>query len=76
MGLKGYRLWAMGQLDSNVQSPTALARLPRALQESGVKPALEAQHANLPLQRLDERRVGPLATVRRRYPPHPPAPAV
>jgi hypothetical protein len=22
MGLKGYRLWAMGQLDSNVQSPT------------------------------------------------------
>jgi hypothetical protein len=23
MGLKGYRLWAMGQLDSNVQSPTA-----------------------------------------------------
>jgi hypothetical protein len=25
MGLKGYRLWAMGQLDSNVQSPTASA---------------------------------------------------
>jgi hypothetical protein len=24
MGLKGYRLWAMGQLDSNVQSPTAV----------------------------------------------------
>jgi hypothetical protein len=23
MGLKGYRLWAMGQLHSNVQSPTA-----------------------------------------------------
>jgi hypothetical protein len=23
MGLKGYRLWAMGQLNSNVQSPTA-----------------------------------------------------
>jgi hypothetical protein len=22
MGLKGYRLWAMGQLDSNVQRPT------------------------------------------------------
>jgi hypothetical protein len=22
MGLKGYRLWVMGQLDSNVQSPT------------------------------------------------------
>jgi hypothetical protein len=21
MGLKGYRLWVMGQLDSNVQSP-------------------------------------------------------
>jgi hypothetical protein len=26
MGLKGYRLWVMGQLDSNVQSPTAAAR--------------------------------------------------
>jgi hypothetical protein len=26
MGLKGYGLWAMGQLDSNVQSPTALLR--------------------------------------------------
>jgi hypothetical protein len=24
MGLKGYRLWAMGQLDSNVQRPTGL----------------------------------------------------
>jgi hypothetical protein len=23
MGLKGYRLWAMGQFDSNMQSPTA-----------------------------------------------------
>jgi hypothetical protein len=27
MGLKGYRLWVMGQLDSNVQRPT-LARTP------------------------------------------------
>jgi hypothetical protein len=27
MGLKGYRLWVMGQLDSNVQSPTALTSL-------------------------------------------------
>jgi hypothetical protein len=25
MGLKGYRLWVMGQLDSNAQSPTAVA---------------------------------------------------
>jgi hypothetical protein len=25
MGLKGYRLWAVGQLDSNVQSPTAVS---------------------------------------------------
>jgi hypothetical protein len=24
MGLKGYRLWIMGQLDSNVQSPTEM----------------------------------------------------
>jgi hypothetical protein len=28
MGLKGYRLWVMGQLDSNVQSPTARWRRP------------------------------------------------
>jgi hypothetical protein len=27
MGLKGYRLWVMGQLDSNVQSPTEVAAL-------------------------------------------------
>jgi hypothetical protein len=27
MGLKGYRLWVMGQLDSNVQSPTAQVQL-------------------------------------------------
>jgi hypothetical protein len=26
MGLKGYRPWAMGQLDSNVQSPTGIGR--------------------------------------------------
>jgi hypothetical protein len=25
MGLKDYRLWAMGQLDSNLQSPTAVS---------------------------------------------------
>jgi hypothetical protein len=27
MGLKGYRLWVMGQLDSNVQSPTTMASI-------------------------------------------------
>jgi hypothetical protein len=26
MGLKGYRLWVMGQRDSNVQSPTTGGR--------------------------------------------------
>jgi hypothetical protein len=25
MGLKGYMLWVMGQLDSNVQSPTPVS---------------------------------------------------
>jgi hypothetical protein len=30
MGLKGYRLWGMGKLDSNVQSPTAPPPLPNA----------------------------------------------
>jgi hypothetical protein len=29
MGLKGCRLWVMGQLDSNVQSPTADLMIPR-----------------------------------------------
>ena len=38
MGLKGYRLWVMGQLDSNVQSPTAALRRPRA-QLGRVRPA-------------------------------------
>jgi hypothetical protein len=28
MGLKGYRLWVMGQLDSNVQSPTTASNVP------------------------------------------------
>jgi hypothetical protein len=28
MGLKGYRLWVMCQLDSNVQSPTADVNAP------------------------------------------------
>jgi hypothetical protein len=26
MGLKGYRLWVMGQLDSDVQSPTVFTK--------------------------------------------------
>jgi hypothetical protein len=30
MGLKGYRLWVMGQPDSNVQSPTAALMLSTA----------------------------------------------
>jgi hypothetical protein len=30
MGLKGYRLWAMGQLDSNVQSPAAASAMSAA----------------------------------------------
>jgi hypothetical protein len=32
MGLKGYRLWVMGQLDSNVQSPTGEHLRRRAVQ--------------------------------------------
>jgi hypothetical protein len=28
MGLKGYMLWVMGQLDSNVQSPTVTPSSP------------------------------------------------
>jgi hypothetical protein len=31
MGLKGYRLWVMGQLDSNVRRPTVVR------EESGAK---------------------------------------
>jgi hypothetical protein len=37
MGLKGYRLWVMGQLDSNVQSPAVVVitvqNLPSSLTE-------------------------------------------
>jgi hypothetical protein len=35
MGLKGYRLWVMGQLDSNVQRPTSgpEVRFPEARRE-------------------------------------------
>jgi hypothetical protein len=36
MGSKGYRLWAMGQLDSNVQSPTAVQHLRHRLHPQGV----------------------------------------
>jgi hypothetical protein len=32
MGLKGYRLWVIGQLDSNVQSPTTVNQGPSASQ--------------------------------------------
>jgi hypothetical protein len=35
MGLKCYRLWDMGQLDSNVQSPTAFPSASNA--RSGVQ---------------------------------------
>jgi hypothetical protein len=35
MGVKGYRLWVMGQLDSNVQSPTA-----DASRRDGVRPTV------------------------------------
>jgi hypothetical protein len=38
MGLKGYMLWVMGQLNSNVQSPTAREQL-------GQQPV---QHLELP----------------------------
>jgi hypothetical protein len=39
MCLKGYRLWVMGQLDSNVQSPTLVpptTLLPHNLRRCGV----------------------------------------
>jgi hypothetical protein len=35
MGLKGYRLWVMGQLDSNVQSPTDGAARDAGLVDGG-----------------------------------------
>jgi hypothetical protein len=40
MGLKGYRLWIMGQLDSNVQRPTVqeLERHPALLQVGQERP--------------------------------------
>jgi hypothetical protein len=41
MGLKGYRLWVMGQLDSTLQSPT----VERARDVHGVDVGEEAQLA-------------------------------
>jgi hypothetical protein len=38
MGLKGNRLWVMGQLDSNVQSPTAASARPRSSLHSRLSP--------------------------------------
>jgi hypothetical protein len=38
MGLKGYRLWVMGQLDSNVQSPTGGPRGGARLRTRASKP--------------------------------------
>jgi hypothetical protein len=38
MGLKGYRLWVMGQLDSNVRRPTANGM------RSGVISTMSARH--------------------------------
>jgi hypothetical protein len=35
MGLKGYRVWVMGQLDSNVQSPTGAGGSTRDSSSSG-----------------------------------------
>jgi hypothetical protein len=34
MGLKGFRLWAMSQLDSNVQSPNTLHAMPHSLKKA------------------------------------------
>jgi hypothetical protein len=42
MGLKGYRLWAMGQLDSNLQSPTAAKAPFRAGKSAGVSARTES----------------------------------
>jgi hypothetical protein len=35
MGLKGYRLWAIGELDSNVQSPTPSPSIPLGFGSAG-----------------------------------------
>jgi hypothetical protein len=43
MGLKGYRLWVVGQLDSNVQRPASGGKSPTKIEKSpppGVDPAL------------------------------------
>jgi hypothetical protein len=41
MGLKGYRLWVMGQLDSNVQSPTAAVAEAHEVQHEVLRVAVQ-----------------------------------
>jgi hypothetical protein len=50
MGLKGYRLWAMGQLDSNVQSPAVRVR--RSLQRDVVPPGGRAPNPKNKTQKV------------------------
>jgi hypothetical protein len=45
MGLKGYRLWVMGQLDSNVQRPTAVPSAASACARSRAMRALSRRPA-------------------------------
>jgi hypothetical protein len=51
MGLKGYRLWGMGQLDSNVQSPTEEAHVQRVAvghhERDGGLSVRDEEHADL-----------------------------
>jgi hypothetical protein len=69
MGLKGYRLWGMGQLDSNVQSPATLkprectsSSLVENVPAANVAPEGQGRHSTPGGVSLDSLR-GPLPAV-------------
>jgi hypothetical protein len=63
MGLKGCRLWAMGQLDSNVQSPT---------DEAGAGAGAAGAVVVAALARDWPAAILPISVIRRRFTSHPP----
>jgi hypothetical protein len=56
MGLKGYRLWVMGQLDSTCRAPPRVLALPRGLEDALRRGPLLLDH-DVALQVAFERQI-------------------
>ena len=67
MGLKGYRLWVMGQLDSNVQSPTP-RRHPAVEHRRAVDPPARVPAAGCQMLPRHVHHLGPPAEAREHLP--------